>query len=158
MLLHCVLSPQFYWPRGVVRKDNSTNPLRDHSKIGVFSYRIVHNLYCSLQFPHISHITVVRTRGWAHVLLPCQNTAYFVWSKIVKYIQYLALAGKTSSSGLVKHRWPTFLFCVQCSQYRLLQSWFPRVTSAPHLALFRLRSHTDFFFDVLCGSRKTLCS
>ena len=64
--------------------------------------------------------------------------------KIIKYISTLfALASKTSLSGLIKHRFPTSLFLLQISQYRLLHSWFPRVTRAPHVSQHYLLSQRD---------------
>ena len=159
MLRHCELSPQFYWARGGVHKGKSTGPLQYHSKMSVFSYRIVHNLYYSLQFPHISHKTV-HAHEFGHMFF-CRVTIPLILRglKIVKYIHYIVRVGRQKSlSGLIKHRWPKFLFWLQISQYRLLQSWIPRVMKAPHVAQFRLRSHANFFFDVFCGSRNTFGS
>ena len=57
--------------------------------MSAFSCRIVHNRFYSLRFLHNPHKSVARTRDSAHVLLPCQNTAFLRGLKIIEYIQYI---------------------------------------------------------------------
>ena len=85
--------PQFYWPRGDFHKDRSTDTLQGHSKKSASTSHIVHNLYFCLPLAHNLHETVERTRDSAQVLLPCQNTAYFVDLKILKHIEYIVRLG-----------------------------------------------------------------